>query len=71
MTAERIYLVSTPDGTSRLVSASLRQQALSHVANSMFSVRVASQKDLVEALTAGTKVENYKDTDQAELSLEA
>jgi hypothetical protein len=71
MTAQRIYLVSTPDGASRLVSASLRQQALSHVANSMFSVRVASQQDLVEALTAGVKVENYKDADQSELALES
>ena len=67
MTAQRIYLVCDNTGTTRLISASLRQQALSHVANSMFTVRVASQKDLVEALTAGTKVENYKDADQLEL----
>ncbi len=67
MAAKRIYLVATPDGTIRLVNASLRQQALSHVANSMFTVRVASQQDLVSALSKGTPVENYRDPDQSEL----
>ena len=56
--AERIYIVQSSKGT-RLVKASLRQQALSHVANSEFTVRVASQDDLVSLLTVGAKVEQY------------
>jgi hypothetical protein len=49
------------------VKASLRQQALSHVANTLFTVRVASQDDLVKALTSGATVENYKEADQMEI----
>jgi hypothetical protein len=64
--AERIYIVHGPQGT-RLVKASLRQQALSHVANSVFNVHVASQNDLVKALTTGTKVEQYRAPEQQEL----
>lgn len=67
MATNRIYLVGTPDGTVRLVNAALRQQALSHVANSTFTVRVASQQDLVENVSKGVVVENYKNPDQAEL----
>ena len=66
-TNQRIYLVTTNDGNKRLVKATQRQQALSHVANSLFTVRVASQDDLVAALTSGTEVENYKNPEQMEL----
>jgi phosphopantetheine adenylyltransferase len=66
-TSQRIYLVTTNEGKKRLVKATQRQQALSHVANSLFTVRVASQDDLVEALTSGTEVENYKNPEQMEL----
>jgi hypothetical protein len=64
--AERIYIVHGPQGT-RLVKASLRQQALSHVANSVFNVHVASQDDLVKHLTEGTKIEQYRNPDQMDL----
>lgn len=64
--AERIYIVHGPQGT-RLVKASLRQQALSHVANSTFNVYVASQDDLVNELTAGTKIEQYRVPEQLEM----
>ena len=57
--AERIYIVNSAQGI-RLVKANLRQQALSHVANSTFTVRVATQDDQVAQLTAGTKIEQYK-----------
>jgi hypothetical protein len=67
--AERIYIVHGPQGT-RLVKASLRQQALSHVANSVFNVHVATQDDLVQALTSGTKVEQYRAPEQADLALD-
>ena len=66
-TQQRIYLVGTPDGKTRLIKAALRQQALSHVANTMLSVRVASQDDLVEEIGKGTPVEQYKNFDQLEL----
>jgi len=69
MTASRIYLVGSSDPAFpiRLVKASIRQQALSHVAQSLFTVRVASQEDLVSALGKGVKIENAKDGDQLEL----
>ena len=68
--SQRIYVVGTPQGSVRLVKSTTRQQALSHVANSLFVVRVASQDDLVKALTGGVVVENYKDADQHSLDLE-
>jgi hypothetical protein len=68
MTAQRIYIVGTPTGEIRLVRASIRQQALSHVANSVFTVRVASQDDLVNAVTKGVPVETYKAPEQMDLT---
>lgn len=68
MSAQRIYIVGTPSGEIRLVRASLRQQAMTHVANSVFTVRVASQDDLVEAVTKGVPVENYKAPEQLDLT---
>jgi hypothetical protein len=68
MSAQRIYIVGTPAGEIRLVRASIRQQALSHVANSVFTVRVASQDDLVSAVTKGVPVETYKAPEQLELT---
>lgn len=64
-TQQRVYIVGTPDNQVRLVKASVRQQALTHVANHLFTVRVATQDDLIEALGKGIKVEAYKDPDQA------
>ena len=68
-TQQRVYIVGTPDQKVRLVKATVRQQALTHVANHLFTVRVASQDDLIKALQSGTQVENYKNPDQTELSL--
>lgn len=67
MATQRIYIVGTPNGETRLVRASLRQQALSHVANSTFTVQVASQDDLVQAVSKGVTVENYKAPEQVDL----
>lgn len=64
--AERIYIVRNNHGT-RLVKANLRQQALSHVASTEYTVRVASQDDLVEQIKAGTKIEQYRAPEQLEL----
>lgn len=72
MTASRIYIVGSSDPVFpvRLVKASIRQQALSHVAQSLFTVRVASQDDLVNALGKGIKIENARDADQMEIPQE-
>ena len=50
-----------------MIKANLRQQALSHVANTLLTVRVASQDDLVAELTKGTPVEQYRAPEQQEL----
>ena len=67
MATQRIYIVGTPTGETRLVRASVKQQALSYVANSTFTVQVASQDDLVQAVTKGVQVENYKAPEQVDL----
>jgi hypothetical protein len=66
-TQQRIYVVGTPDGKTRLIKAALRQQALSHVANTLLSVRVASQDDLVAEISKGTVVEQYNAPEQRDL----
>lgn len=68
MAQSRIYLVGTPNGV-RLVRASVRQQALSHAANAMFTVRVATQDDIVNAMEMDIKIENYKSPEQTDLDL--
>ena len=68
-TATRIYLVNGPTG-SRLVKATVASQAITHVAKDAFTAKVASQDDLVEALSNGVKVETYGDTAQGEPILE-
>ena len=68
MATTRIYIVTGPTGT-RLVKASAPSQAITHVARSVFDTRVASQDDLVEALSNGVKVETYGETAQAELEV--
>jgi len=68
MAQSRIYLVGTPNGV-RLVRATVRQQALTHAANSMFTVRVATQDDIVNAMKMSIEIENYKAPEQNELDL--
>lgn len=67
--AERIYIVFGSQEGARLVKASLRQQALSHVASTEFNIRVATQEDLVNQLSAGTQIEQYRAPEQIELPL--
>jgi hypothetical protein len=66
--AERIYVVGGPQGI-RLVNATTKQQAIAHVVNSTIKAHVASQNDLVELLTKGLTVEQYKPANM-ELNLE-
>jgi hypothetical protein len=56
MKSQRIYLVGHGQEL-RLVKAAHRSQALSHVARRLINVKVASQDELVEALSRGLKVE--------------
>jgi hypothetical protein len=68
-TSTRIYLVNGPTGT-RLIKASVASQAITHAAKSAFTAKVASQDDLVEAVSNGIKVENYGESAQGELITE-
>lgn len=65
MAAQRIYIVNGPTGT-RLVKAAVASQAITHVAKAAFSAKVASQDDLVQALSQGVAVEVYGEEAKAE-----
>ncbi len=65
-TSTRIYLVNGPTGT-RLIKASVASQAITHAAKSAFTAKVASQDDLVQAVSNGIKVETYGESAQGEL----
>jgi len=56
-TSTRIYIITQAEKW-RLVRASHPSQALMHVAKDLLTVRVASQDDIVAALTLGVKVED-------------
>ena len=59
MTTLRIYLVADKATKKpRLVRASHPATALRHVADDAFTVKVASQDELVAAFESGTRVEN-------------
>jgi hypothetical protein len=61
--SQRIYLVGSNDPSikNRLVKANAPSQAIAHVAKQILSVKVASQDDLVSALTQGATVETIKE----------
>ena len=64
----RIYLIASNRGV-RLVRANTRAQALNYVASQEFTVRVASQDDLVKYLTERSPVETAISPDQGKLDL--
>lgn len=66
MKQQRIYLVGHGQ-TMRLVRASHRQQAVGHVARSIINAKVASQDELVEALTKGIVIEKAVAPEQVDL----
>lgn len=66
MATKRIYLTGHGQ-TTRLVKAANRSQALGHVARQVIQVKVATQDELVEALTRGLKVEETSDSDTTPL----
>jgi len=55
--SKRIYLTTDQTGTERLTKATTPSQAVAHHARSTIQVRVASQEDLVQMISAGAKVE--------------
>lgn len=63
----KIYLIADNENV-RLVRANNRQQALRHVAATHFTIRVASQDDLVKHLTE-IPVENAVPPEQINLEL--
>jgi hypothetical protein len=69
-TSTRIYIVTSTDGATRLIKATVASQAITHAAKQSFTARVASQDDLVQALSNGVKVETYGETAQGELDVE-
>jgi hypothetical protein len=69
-TSTRIYIVTSTDGATRLVKATVASQAITHVAKNAFTAKVASQDDLVQALSNGVKVETYNESAQGELITE-
>ena len=54
---KRIYVVTTSEG-NRLVEAANKSQAVNHVAKDTISAEVAGQRDLIELVSAGIKVES-------------
>lgn len=68
---ERIYTVMNEvTGNVRLVMASNRAQAISHVATSILDCKVASQADLVQHVSEGVEVEQagvYPDPEPVEI----
>lgn len=68
----RIYAITEKidggivDGRTRLVRATSQSQGLRYVAESSFTVRVATQHDLIEHVSAGVKVEDASATPGAE-----
>ena len=62
----RIYIVNGPSGT-RLVRATVPSQAIFHVAQGEYKAAVATQDDLVEALSKGVKVEHFGRLAQEEI----
>lgn len=54
----RIYLVKDSEFNLHLVRANMPQQAVAFVARQLLNVKVASQDELVEAISRGITVES-------------
>lgn len=58
---QRIYIVTDKvTGASRLVEASLPAQAVRHVANEIFSVKVATTYEVADLVSEGRSIERTK-----------
>ena len=66
MASKRIYIVRGPNGLTKLVKASVASQAITHVAKNQFTAKVASQDELVDAVSKGIDVDVYGETEEQE-----
>jgi hypothetical protein len=57
MAEKRIYAVTDPAGSVRLVRASTKAQALDHCTRP-YRVEIAAQETIVDLVSGGTKVED-------------
>ena len=69
MKEDRIYIVGSLDNSVRLIRAATRGQALAHAASTSFTVRLASQNDLVTWVTSGIKVESARPPEQLQIDI--
>lgn len=60
--SDRIYIVRNGAGDPRLVRAANQAQALRHIVKP-YTAEVASQDDLVAAISRGVKVEDAKEAE--------
>ena len=61
--SKRIYAVDGPEGIeTRLVNATTRGVAVSHVAKDHFTARIPKAPELVKLVNKGTKVEETEET---------
>lgn len=58
MTKTRVYVVADLGGKRHLVRAATPAAAIKHVADSMLSVNVASQDELIDLVQQGVPVES-------------
>lgn len=65
-TQTRLYLVADKSGKSRLVEANHPSHALRHVAADTFTVKVATQRELVDLMRKQVPIETVK-PEQSEL----
>lgn len=62
----RIYVVSERSGPTSLVRAISKAQAIRFVAEQAIAVRIASQDDIVEAMTLGVTIDDASQADPVE-----
>lgn len=67
-TKQRVYTVGVGDQV-RLIRATNRRQAISHVALGIMTIRIATQEDIINQLNQGVPIENYTAPEQIELEL--
>lgn len=67
----RVYLVTVPNAEPRLVEATSKSTALRFVAEQLFGASIATQSDLIAALSKGTVIEKAGEEPAAAPALSA
>lgn len=60
MANTRVYVVLCPDGSRRMIEAASGAQAIRHVVKDKYSAHAATQKDFVQAMNDGLRVEKAR-----------